>query len=738
MSFGEQRTGPGCPVCGSPVASADAAGRCADPGCRWVLYTAWAPGPGDREGFERRLAEARLAYDLRAAALVGDRARRFVRGEVDEERWTRAREEALRQGVPCRGETGAAGPGPGGGAGVGGGAGAVPGGGGGLSWGDGDGQVGDWTRAYAAPGAGVPGAGPSGTGYSGTEGSGTGGTPNGPRAESVLAEALGRMPDAMAVIEADPAGVSLLYVKAGDLDTPDPLPFREFHPWREFAPMLSEHPDEVLFQVAGGLSRVDRAALTAELDRWLTALIGRVPAGLPVLLVCAAPRWTLPEQAVGVLRRARPDARVASSVLPVAEELPRAVARRPLRAPYGLIVAEERPEGVVPVVVPLFPAGSTAGAEAHATVTRGPGGDGGVVLAVVVGDGLGGRPAPGSHHAPVSIARVKLPPGTSTVRAVLDGPGRVRWLDPAETEVEARTLEELYAQTRAAAVATGHGELLCAVELGGPPARAARRRELVAGLLDLLASGLPDRVRVAVCGYYEHSFRLGEGQAPVTGGVWITDPESARQALAALPPATGTWQDDAAPLEDALTDIVQRLDAEQRARHSAGPWPGMPETGMPGPGVSGPGTSWPGMPGPAVPEPPWPGMSPGYGPMTTASGPPPTPVMPPVGVPRTLLVVAGRPPHPRRQGQDPRRELAQPCPRKQDWQAAYEWLRRAGMRFVAVLDEDADHDDAIWRALGADHLAVADDLEPRDLAEALNLLPPDAPSLPFPLRGDHP
>ncbi|XVQ10492.1 hypothetical protein ACQP1W_49660 [Spirillospora sp. CA-255316] len=712
MSFGE----PACPVCGSPVAEADAAGRCADPGCRWVLHTGWMPGPGDRDGFERSLAGARMSYDLRAAARVGDAARRFVRGVPGERLWAQAREEALRVGVRAH---------PGGG------------GGGGNPWPEGDGEVGEWTRAYAALGnrrqgarpggefvqpAGPPPQPPGGHQAGGYDAGGYeagGHAAAGPRAEATLTEALGEMNDMLAVIEADPSGLSLLYVRARDLDTADPWPFREHHPWRKFAPMLSDDPDELGFQLAGGLHRVDRAALTAALGGWLKELIARVRADLPTVLVCTAPGWTVPEQAVELLRRMRPTARAATSVLPVAEELPGAIARQPLRAPYALIVAEARPEGPVPVAVPLFPAGSVAGQEARATVTRGPGGaDNGIALAVVVGAGGGGRPAPGSHHEPVSIVSAGLPRGTSTVRAVLDGPGRVRWLEPAAIGVEARTLEELYAQTRASAVASGYAELMCAVELGGPPEAAAKRKDLVAGTLELIAADLPDRARVAVYGYYEHSFELGEEQAPVTDGVWITEPDAARAAFAALPPATGTWQADAAPLEDALAEIVQRIEEERSARSRAGAWPGMPGPGAPEP--------WPGMPGPG------PGMAgPGM------AGPGMAPGMPPVGVPRTLLVVAGRPPHPRRQGQDRRRELAQPCPRRHDWQAAYDRLRRSGVRFVAVLDKAASADDDTWRALGADHLAVVEDLGPRELAEALRLVPAGAPSLPFPLKGDH-
>jgi hypothetical protein len=188
----------------------------------------------------------------------------------------------------------------------------------------------------------------------------------------------------------------------------------------------------------------------------------------------------------------------------------------------------------------------------------------------------------------------------------------------------------------------------------------------------LIATDLPEqaRTRVAIRAYYEHSFTLGDENKQVTEGVWLSEPERAHAALAELPVAGGTWQDDAAPLEDALEEIARKLGKRRRRRACA------------------------------------------------------------------LLVVAGRPPHPVRQGQDPERELAQPCPRKYEWQRAHRDLRDAGARFVAVVDKGGATDAEHWRRLGADHLAVLDDVGPRDLAEALRIIPAGIPALPFPLRGD--
>jgi hypothetical protein len=571
MSFGE----PACPACGLRPATGAACGACG-----WVLTTDWLPGPADRAGFDRRLAEHRMRLDLRAAALAGTATLPYVRGTPDEQQWRQACEDAARDRVT---------------------------------------------------------------------------------AEHELAAALRGMGEYLAVIEAGPDGVSTLFIQARDLDTAAPLRLRQDVPWREIAPMLATGPDELRFQLAGGLHRVDRTQLAVSMERALMGVVERVHPETPTVFVCTAPGWAVPEQAVAILRRLRPNARAATSSLPVAEELPAAIARQPLRATYSLILAEEGPAGTRPIAVPLFARGGFAGLEARVDVVRGPGAaDTDLALAVIV------DAPPGEHREPVSVRSAKLPPGASTLRAVLEGPGRVRWLEPAETGTESRSLHELYAQTQANSVASGYAEVMCAVELGGPPDQAAMRRELIAGTLELLASDLPDRVRVAVFGYYEHSFKLGEEHKQVVDGVWLSEPQVARDAFAALPEATGGWQDDAAPLEDALAEILARIE------------PGR--------------------------------------------------------APRTLLVVAGRPPHPRRLGQDPDRELAQPCPRRNDWQVIHAGLRRAGMRFVAVLDKETTIATGAWRELGADHRAVLEELRPDDLAAALGLVAADAPGLPFPLK----
>jgi len=376
-------------------------------------------------------------------------------------------------------------------------------------------------------------------------------------AEHELAAALRGMGEYLAVIEVGPDGVGTLFIQARDLDTAAPLRLRQDVPWREVEPMLATRADELRFQLAGGLHRVDRTQLAVSMERALIGVVERVHPETPTVFVCTAPGWAVPEQAVTILRRLRPNARAAYSSLPVAEELPAAIARQPLRATYSLILAEEGPAGTRPVAMPMFARGGFAGLEAQVDVVRGPGGAGkDIALAVVVDAPLG------EYREPVSVRSARLPQGASTLRAVLEGPGRVRWVEPGETGTESRSLSEMYAQTQANSVASGYAEVMCAVELGGPPDQAAMRRELVADTLELLANDLPDRVRVAVFGYYEHSFKLGQETRQVTDGFWLSEPAAAREAFVALPAATGGWQDDAAPLESmpSLFDTVHEVD----------------------------------------------------------------------------------------------------------------------------------------------------------------------------------
>jgi hypothetical protein len=95
----------GCPLCGVPVdfAAVEAAAlaqdvRCAM--CGWTLAGPWRPGRADRAGAEAALSAARLEFDLRAVARIGDDWLPYaahLRGRPSEAQWQAAlREVAAR------------------------------------------------------------------------------------------------------------------------------------------------------------------------------------------------------------------------------------------------------------------------------------------------------------------------------------------------------------------------------------------------------------------------------------------------------------------------------------------------------------------------------------------------------------------------------------------------------------------------------------------------------------------
>ncbi|MCP2338091.1 hypothetical protein [Actinomadura rupiterrae] len=616
-----------CPVCGFVPAGS----TCGD--CSWT--------PPDTEDFEACLSEARLRYDLRAAARVGDAARPFVRGVPDDEQWARAGVEAERERTRLLDQSMAA---------------AVP-------------DVGGWTLQFGRPDLSRD---PSTWG-----------------AQWAFDEVVRHDGAAPVLIDVGADGVSVLVVRPDAVDGPDDPWSVEEHPWERFAAVpLSSDAGERAFQVAGGLHGVDRARLGEALDTGLARIVERLPFGVTTLLVDSAPGWVVPGLALARLSALRPDARIVRSERPAADELADAVARLPLRMPYWLVVGQYDAQsdggfgapGAEPVLVPLFPAGTTAGQETVVRVARGPGGaDNDVVLAVVAAPE---HPPMMFEPRPVSVQATRLPRGALSLRAALDGPGRVRWPDVADLRPDTRPLDQLYAQTRACPAPPAAVEVLCAIELGGQAGQAAARRALLAGTLELIGADLGERAAVSVRGYREHSFELGEERDAVVEGVWKAVPDQALDAFAALPHRTQPYQSDAAPLEDALAEIVDFLERERNA----------------------------------------------HGWLRELHHPPF----------RVLAVFAGRPPHPRGQGQDPLRELAQPCPRKDDWRAAADALRRLGVRLVAVLDAATDPDRDYWTALGAHCRLTLEGLTPRALAEAMGIVPPGGASMPFPLLASVP
>ncbi|HEU5160109.1 MAG TPA: hypothetical protein VFU43_24135 [Streptosporangiaceae bacterium] len=329
--------------------------------------------------------------------------------------------------------------------------------------------------------------------------------------------------------------------------------------WIDLAPMLAaESPDELLFRLAGGFGGVDRAALWAELERTVPESVA-IPGADPIL-VCAVPGWPVPEHGLEVLARRAPDA-VRSRVVDVdaAELVGELVSQMnttaALRGRLELVVAHVVPKNgrIVLRSERLFEAGAPVGAEQALTIRCAHTLDDGLVLAVVSWGHDNTRPRP------VSIDSVRLRPGAHRLHAVLAGPGRVKFSEPAGVVPDSRVWSELVASLpRRFIPPVGDFDLICALDLGAD--RFDDRRALVSELVELLRTEYPERgrSRVAVVGYRAHRFRVGEEHDRVVYGRWLDTPDEAQRSLDGFR-AFEPGPVRAAPIEDALHVIARRV-----------------------------------------------------------------------------------------------------------------------------------------------------------------------------------
>ncbi|MEV7010009.1 hypothetical protein [Streptosporangium sp. NPDC051022] len=94
-----------------------------------------------------------------------------------------------------------------------------------------------------------------------------------------------------------------------------------------------------------------------------------------------------------------------------------------------------------------------------------------------------------------------------------------------------------------------------------------------------------------------------------------------------------------------------------------------------------------------------------------------------------LLTIGDRPAHPPRAGLGGRL----PCPHRRDWAEA---LRACpGVVFAAIRDRPADQVEPVWHRLGEAMLTDLDTLDVPALVRALELIPPAAQRVPFPLMA---
>ena len=154
------------------------------------------------------------------------------------------------------------------------------------------------------------------------------------------------------------------------------------------------------------------------------------PAGGPVLEAAAT--------ALATRTRAQLLRLSGASDTSVPQELASLAAKAPLRRPYRLmtVAVDSRTGAVALRPHQLFAIGDGPGTEASLTLRRMPGDVSGTTLAIFADTGSNSRGADGAAEDPLALYSIALPPGRAAPRrAVLDGPGRVRIVEPARGPV---------------------------------------------------------------------------------------------------------------------------------------------------------------------------------------------------------------------------------------------------------------------------------------------------------------
>ncbi|WP_250285216.1 hypothetical protein [Frankia sp. CiP1_Cm_nod2] len=622
-----------CPVCALPCG---AAARCR--GCGWLLRGGYVLG-GITAGLERefgaRLAAARRRFDLRAVARVVD-----ALGDGDPGLAGRL-VAVVRGGPPAPGEIDAA-----------------------------RREVGE-----------APTVAPAGV---------------------VVGRLLNRIVSGeirqAAVVELTPDAVAVTGVGADDLGVPQRLGPQRTWNWSDLLPGLPSEPDSQWLRLAGGIGahgggRVD-PIVTVGYKGWPAALqplhdvLATIGPSSVVPLVRQVAGWPMVDDALQALVDSLVHAGLADGQQPVAVvsgTLDEMLRRAPLRHGYALALAEvdHVTRRVRLVTHPLFEADTVVPAEpelapeSEVTVLAPPTRSDELALAVVAPVGDDPR-----QWRPVALARCAPQPGTPVrVRVALDGPGRVRFLHPADLRGGGRTwpgvLNEVPAEFGAEQV-----DVVFALELGGTPEAVAARFQVVVDLLTLVGEEHPEpaAVMVGLIGYDDHNLLDWRGsQRPV---VRLAAPMAAAGVLTALygwRPSEPRY-DFAAPVEDALRVLNESA-----------------------------GTRW------------WRD-----------------------GAAHCLVTIGARPPHPVRQHDDltvpcPARHDWRT---EMDQLVVRDSMRRVAIRGMPEVDparaggSARARADEAWRQLGADGLFTLDGVSAAGLASALGLLAGYGErTLPVPLLG---
>jgi hypothetical protein len=368
-----------------------------------------------------------------------------------------------------------------------------------------------------------------------------------------------------AIVEVSADGIAVAQVGLDRFGTPwlDRAPGVA---WVSVLPMLSADERERHFQLAGGLSGLDRSAVSEDLRRGLPD----IPHG-DLLLVCRSAGWLVLEWAAATLRASRPDARFlrvagAAGDIPAAAVLASLTTEAPLPDAYLLKVAvvDDVSGEVRTQDRQIFAPGDIPGTESCVSLRRPPGNSAETALAIFS--------ASDARSEPLALYSLPLPPEpTFDLRIILDGPGRMRIVAPPGATTHPGT----WAQVRSEIpdrldVTAGPADLVCAVDLAGPTPVARARLRLVRSLLELLSEEYAARgqLRVSVLTCTDHDFERGREKLHVVRGIGLSPvPKaadwSARQSTVKeiYPPA--------APMEDLLYEAAIKLEGSRAAGRSA-------------------------------------------------------------------------------------------------------------------------------------------------------------------------
>jgi hypothetical protein len=383
------------------------------------------------------------------------------------------------------------------------------------------------------------------------------------RVEALLA---GLQPgDGPVIVTIGPEGVAVGRVRLDDFGSPALTPEASRADWPSLLPALPAGRRQRLFRLAGPVSDRGEAQLLAAISQVTAGLSG--PGGL---VICRPAGWELLERAAQLARDRLPGALLVRATAETGETaldvlLGTLIREAPLRLAYGLVVAVVHPDtgSVRAALHPLFAPGDRPGTEAQLSLPRSTG-QSEVTVALVPGRDV--------RRAPLLVQVAALPPGPRyRFRAVLDGPGQVRILDPAGTrptaESWAQTLADLPERVDARPRPL---DLVCAIELAGTPQVVRSRINLVRDLLDLLTSGdlASGPLRVSVLGCEDHVFGRDSERRRVVRGAPLATVTEARVALRSFR-ASPVRYPDAAPLEDMLAEAAVQLSGSRRDGRAA-------------------------------------------------------------------------------------------------------------------------------------------------------------------------